>query len=127
MATVNVDALATAIVSELQTYVDNTVEDVEHAVKLVAKATAEELQRTSPVETGEYAENWSCRRSPNNGTGFNGMTVYSKSPQHAKTHVLEKGHRAVDGGFVAPRPHIKAAEEKAYQMLDEQLNKVSRR
>lgn len=127
MAAINVDQLATSIMSELQTYVDNTLEDVQHAVKVVAKATAEELQETSPVgSTGDYAESWAYRRSPDSGKDFGDMVVYNKKPNYRKTHLLEKGHRAVDGSFVDARPHIEQAEEKALTWLDEQLNRTRR-
>ena len=127
MATINVDQLATQIMAEVTTYVENTVEDVEHAVKVVAKATAEELRETSPVgATGEYAENWSYRRSPDKGKRFMDMVVYNKKPEYRKTHLLEKGHEAVDGSFVAARPHIAPAEEKASRWLDDMLNKPTR-
>lgn len=127
MATINIDQLATAIMQELETYTENTIEDVTHAVKLVAKATAEELRETSPVgATGDYSENWSYRRSPDKGKSFMDMVVYNKKPEYRKTHLLEKGHRAVDGSFVDARPHIAKAEEKASIWLDEQLNKTRR-
>lgn len=54
------------------------------------------------------------------------MVVYSKKPEYRKTHLLEKGHDAVDGSFVEPRPHIAQAEEKAIRWLDDQLNKTRR-
>lgn len=128
MATINVDRLAIAIMSELETYQANTIEDVSHAVKLVARETAAELRETSPVgPTGDYAENWSHRRSPDPGKDFMSMVVYNKKPHYRKTHLLEKGHRAVDGGFVDARPHIARAEAKAYEWLDEQLNRNTRR
>lgn len=128
MATINVDKLATAILSELNTYVDNTIEDIEYAVKLVARETAAELRETSPVGyTGDYAESWSYRRNPDKGKDFMSMVVYNKKPNYRRTHLLEKGHKAVDGSFVDARPHIARAEEKASRWLDEQLNRPYRR
>ena len=127
MAVINVDQLATQIMAEVTTYAENTVDDVAHAVKVVARTTAEELRETSPVgDTGDYAEHWSYRRSPDKGKSFMDMVVYSKKPQYSKTHLLEKGHEAADGSFVAARPHIAQAEEKAAIWLDEQLNKARR-
>lgn len=127
MAVINVDQLAAQIMTEVTTYAENTIEDVTHAVKVVARATAEELQETSPVgATGDYAENWSYRRSPDKGKSFMDMVVYNKKPEYRKTHLLEHGHEAVDGSFVAARPHIAQAEEKASHWLDDMLNKPTR-
>lgn len=124
MAVINVDQIANTIMKELEIYQQNTIEDVEYAVKLVAKETAAELRETAPIgPTGEYAPSWSHRRSPEAGKDFMSMVVYSKKPQYRVTHLLEKGHEAVDGSWVAPRPHIAAAEEKAGGWMEDQLTK----
>lgn len=124
MATINVDQLANAIMQELETYQKNTIEDVEHAVKVVARETAAELRETSPVgPTGDYAPSWSYRRHPDAGKDYMSMVVYSKKPQYRVTHLLEHGHDAVDGSWVNPRPHIAAAEKKAEKWLEDLLTK----
>lgn len=124
MSTINVDQLATEIMGALTVYAENTVEDVEYAVKLVARETAAELQETSPVgTTGDYADSWSYRRSPDKGKDYMSMVVYNKKPNYRRTHLLEHGHAAVDGSWVDARPHIKKAEEKAGVWLEEQLTR----
>ena len=124
MAVINVDKIATEIMLELEVYAANTVEAVEAAVQLVARETAAELRETSPVgPTGDYAKSWAHRRNPDKGKDYMSMVVYSKKPQYGKAHLLENGHAAVDGSFVSARPHIKAAEEKAGEWLDEQLTR----
>lgn len=124
MAVINVDQLANTIMQELEIYQQNTIEDVEYEVKLVAKEAAAELRETSPIgPTGEYAPSWSHRRSPDAGKDFMSMVVYSKKPQYRVTHLLEKGHEAVDGSWVAPRPHIAAVEEKAGRWMEERLTR----
>lgn len=126
MAAINVDRIANEIMQELEIYMANTVEDVEAAVKLVARETAEELRETSPVgPTGYYAKSWSYRRSPDRGKDYMSMVVYNKKPNYGKAHLLENGHAAVDGSFVSARPHIKAAEEKAGKWMYEQLTRKS--
>lgn len=124
MAAINVDQIASEIRKELDVYLANTVEDIEHAVQLVAKETAAALRETSPVgPTGKYAPSWAYRRNPDAGKDYMGMVVYSKKPHYRKTHLLENGHATVNGRFVAARPHIKTAEEKAGVWMDEQLTK----
>lgn len=125
---VNVDRLAETIMHDLEVYAQNTIEDVEYAVNQTAKLAREELQETSPVgPTGEYSKSWAVRRHPYAGKDYHSKVVYAKRPQHGKTHLLEKGHEAVDGSFVAARPHIARVEEKAqrwmYDLLAGRLNK----
>lgn len=124
MAVINVDQLANTIMQELEIYQQNTIEDVEYAVKLVAKETAAELRETAPIgPTGEYAPSWSHRRSPDAGKDFMSMVVYSKNPQYRVTHLLEKGHDTVNGTWVHPRQHIAQVEEKAGRWMEDMLTK----
>ena len=124
MAVINIDQIATTIMQELEIYQQNTVEDVEYAVKLVARETAAELRETAPIgPTGEYAPSWSYRRSPDAGKDFMSMVVYSKKPQYRVAHLLEKPHAARDGSWVDPRPHIAAAENKAGVWMMDMLTK----
>lgn len=124
MSAVDIDKIATEIMHSLEIYQATTLEDVAHAVKLVARETATELQETSPVgPTGEYAQSWSYGRNTTKGKSYMDMVVYSKKPHYRVTHLLEHGHLAVDGSFVSASPHIKAAEKKAGERLDIQLTK----
>lgn len=124
MAVINVDQIANTIMQELEIYQQNTIEDVEYAVRLVAKEAAAELRETAPIgPTGEYAPSWSHRGSPNAGKDFMSMVVYSKKPQYRIAHLLERGHDAVNGTWVYPRPHIKIVEEKAVNWMEDMLTK----
>lgn len=125
---VNVDHLAEAIMQDLEIYAQNTVRDVVYAVNKIAKLAKEELEQTSPVGlTGGYSKSWAVRRHPHAGKHYHSKVVYAKAPQHGKTHLLERGHEAPDGSFVAARPHIQRVEEKAarlmLELLDKQLTK----
>lgn len=125
---INVDRLAETIMQDLTIYAQNTIADVEYAVNKVANLAKDELQETSPVgATGEYSKSWAVRRHPGRGKDYKAKVVYSKRPQHGKTHLLEKGHEAQDGSFVSARPHIEKVEEKAGQwmmdLLTQRLNK----
>lgn len=128
MATINIDDLATEIMRDLETYYSNTIEDVEHAVKLVAKETAQELRETSPESTGAYSESWSYKRNREaRGKDYNSMVVYAKKPGYRVSHLLENGHDKVNDGWVAARPHIKPAEEKAGVWLEDMLTRRLRK
>lgn len=119
MAKINIDELANEILRFSEIYQANTMEGIAKAVKQVAKETAAELRKTSPVgATGDYSKSWSYRRDPHRGKTRYKMVVYSKRPQYRKTHLLEHGHKNADTGrFVPARPHIKMVEVKASNRL----------
>ena len=118
MAHINADQLAVAIMQDLEIYAQNTVRDVEYAVNKVAKLAEQELKDTSPVgPTGEYAKSWSNKKWTGRGKDYYARVAYSKAPHYRLTHLLEKPHRAVDGSFVAARPHIKQVEQKAQRWM----------
>ena len=114
MAAINIDKLAVAIMSDLELYLANTVEDVENAVLETAEETVAELKRTSPSATGDYAENWRHKKDTSiRGKWWCSRVVCVKKPDYRLTHLLENGHAKVNGGRVGARPHIKKAEENA--------------
>ena len=126
MASINIDKLATEILSDLELYLANTVKDVEDAVLETAKETVEELKRTSPSMTGDYADSWSQKKDTSiRGKWWCSRVVYSKKPEYRITHLLEHGHAKVSGGRVsgkvAARPHIKKAEQNASIRLHTKL------
>lgn len=126
MSAINVDKLATEIMNSLKSYSEITDQDIHDAIKLVAKQTSEHLKQTSPKRTGAYADSWFRRLNPDQSKDCFSMVVYNKKPHYRLAHLLEYGHSSVDGSFVSARPHIKAAEEKAGEWLDEQLTRKLR-
>lgn len=86
----------------------------------VAKETIKELKTTSPkkkgVGGGEYAKGWKI----SNIRGK--LVIHNKKYQ--LTHLLEYGHAKVNGGRVAPKVHIRPAEEKAIKSYITGVEKV---
>lgn len=116
---INIDKMDIEIRRNLDIYLANTMEDVKQAVEETAKETVAELKSTSPkrINGGDYAKNWACKRDRKIGGRWNhSMVVYNKL-FYRLTHLLEKGHETVNGSFVAARPHIKQAEENAFNRL----------
>lgn len=123
MAKINIDKLSIEVMRSLEIYRANTVESVEKAVLDTAKETVAELNRTSPKgATGDYAKSWNHKKdSELRGKWCRSRVVYSKKPDYRLTHLLEKGHKTVNGKNVAARPHIKRAEENAKMRLNAKL------
>lgn len=118
MATIKADQLAQEIVKILDDYRDTTVDKMKEAVDKAAKQAVNELKTSSPKRTGAYAKNWAAKKDRKGNKWAYGKVVYNKK-HYRLTHLLEKGHRKVNGGMVAARPHIAKVEEKAINTLVE--------
>lgn len=118
MATIKADQLAQEIVKILDDYRDTTVDKMKEAVDKAAKQAVNELKTSSPKRTGAYAKDWAAKKDRKGNKWAYGKVVYNKK-HYRLTHLLEKGHRKVNGGMVAARPHIAKVEEKAINTLVE--------
>lgn len=118
MATIKADQLAQEIVKILDDYRDTTIDKMKEAVDKAAKQAVNELKTSSPKRTGAYAKDWAAKKDRKGNKWAYGKVVYNKK-HYRLTHLLEKGHRKVNGGMVAARPHIAKVEEKAINTLVE--------
>ena len=118
MATIKADQLAQEIVKILDDYRDTTVDKMKEAVDKAAKQAVNELKTSSPKRTGAYAKDWAAKKDRKANKWAYEKVVYNKK-HYRLTHLLEKGHRKVNGGMVAARPHIAKVEEKAINTLVE--------
>lgn len=115
---IKADQLAQEIVKILDDYRDTTVDKMKEAVDKAAKQAVNELKTSSPKRTGAYAKDWAAKKDRKANKWAYGKVVYNKK-HYRLTHLLEKGHRKVNGGMVAARPHIAKVEEKAINTLVE--------
>lgn len=100
----------------LEEYKEVTIDNMKNAVDKVAKDAVSELKSTSPKRTGAYAKDWAAKNIPQTKAVAYQKTVYNKK-HYRLTHLLEKGHRKVNGGMVAARPHIAEVEQKSIDEL----------
>ena len=119
MAKVKLDNLAGEITKALQQYTTEVTEGLETAKLKVAKETVKRLKATSPKLTGSYARGWRVKKV---GTA----QVVHNQTDYQLTHLLEKGHAKVGGGRVAPRVHIRPAEQEAIKEYLKEAEKVIR-
>lgn len=111
----------------------DTLADYSHgvsvrAVEAIDQTTDEllrDLRRASKVSfrqrTGGYARGWTKRTEYQSGTAKRNR-VYNR--KGGLTHLLERGHAKPSGGRVSGRAHIKPAEERANQALEERIEKA---
>lgn len=126
MQKVKIDAVSETINEMLELYSKDVDEVVQEALPKVGKETVKELKQTSPKRTGDYAKGWT-QKVEKERLGSK-LTVYNKT-RYQLTHLLEKGHAKVSGGFVNGKPHIKPAqdkaERKAMEIIKEGIQSVS--
>lgn len=115
---IKADQLAQEIVKILDDYRDTTIDKMKESVDKAAKQAVNELKTSSPKRTGAYAKDWAAKKDRKANKWAYGKVVYNKK-HYRLTHLLEKGHRKVNGGMVAARPHIAKVEEKAINTLVE--------
>jgi hypothetical protein len=122
---VNIGNLNKAVNDMLETYCSEVAEVVDEALPKVGQDAVKELKQTSPNRTGDYAKGW-AKKVEKERLGSR-LIVYNKT-RYQLTHLLEKGHAKVGGGFVPGKPHIKPAqdkaEKKAMDLIEEGIKSV---
>lgn len=126
---VKVDDLASAIVEELESWVEDVTDGVKKDVQTVARETKDEIKNLSPVDKrktsrkGRYRKGWSETVNYEDRYDIR-VTVHNKT-DYQLAHLLEFGHELVKNGKsigrVEAQPHIRPAEEHAEEKL---VNKV---
>lgn len=113
--TVKPDALAAAIMTELESYRQDVTDGVKESVKQVAAECRDEIRQNSPRRTGRYRKGWRVRTEYEGREDIR-LTVHNRT-SYQLTHLLENGHAKRGGGRVAGRPHIRPAEQNAEKKL----------
>lgn len=119
---INAGKLSAAVMRELTEYTREVADGMKQATRKVALKTKREIVRTAPRRDGDYAKSWRVKESFENTDEIR-ITIHSEK-EYRLTHLLEKGHDAPDGSFVAARPHIKPAEEKAAAELEKKVKVI---
>lgn len=118
------DDMATAINKILTEYEGATVKSMKRAVDKAAKEAVKKLRADSPVRTGKYSSGWESKKTAQTNKWAYEKVVLNKKRYYI-THLLEKGHRKANGGYVAARPHIAKVEAEAIDTLVEGIKNDS--
>lgn len=107
---IKIDSLAEEVTKSLQDW----TQDVQFAVVEASEEKGQKLvnllRANSPKKSGDYSKEWRIKRKTNNFS-FYKVIVHNRK-KYRLTHLLEKGHVGRDGKRVAPKVHIKPAEEQ---------------
>lgn len=121
---IQIDQLADTVMRELENYSDTTTEGIKAAVKKTANTVKKEISATAPVRTGKYAKSWATKTTGENSHSIE-ITVHSRN-RYQLAHLLEHGHAKRNGGRVAARPHIAAAEQHGIEELEREIERSIR-
>ena len=121
---IQIDQLADTVMRELENYADTTTDGVKAAVKKAANTVKKEISATAPVRTGKYAKSWATKTTGENSHALE-ITVHSRN-RYQLAHLLEHGHAKRNGGRVAARPHIAAAEQHGIEELGREIERSIR-
>lgn len=116
---INVDELARVVMEGLQEYADLATEDMKAAVKKAGNEAKKEVQANAPKKTGAYQKSWTVKTTKETSNAME-VTVHSRN-KYQLTHLLEFGHAKRGGGRTRAFPHIAAAEQKAAEMLEREV------
>ncbi|HEQ6504226.1 HK97 gp10 family phage protein [Streptococcus pyogenes] len=72
-------------------------------IKKAAQSTESDIRAGSPRRNGVYEKGWTHDIIEENAV------VHNNGKEKTLSHLLENGHATKNGGFVAPREHIRPA------------------
>lgn len=122
----NID-LEKIITKTLLKYGENINNAVQNQPKKYAEKAVENLQKIGDYKdiTKKYRKSF---RFTTRKTLYNSeATVFSKSPEYRKTHLLENGHATRNGGRTKAFPHWRPTEKKIVKEFeDDVINKIKK-
>ena len=119
-----VSQMADAIMEGMEEYARLAAEDMKKAVRKAGAEAKKDIQAGAPVKTGEYKKSWTVKTTKNTADAME-VVVHSRN-RYQLAHLLEFGHALRKGGRTRAFPHIAPAEERAAQILEQEVEKALR-
>lgn len=123
--TIRIDQLADTVMKGLEDYAKLAASDLKTDVQKAGKKVKEQIESTAPKDTGKYAKSWAVKKVKETSDSIE-VVVHSKT-RYQLTHLLEFGHAKRNGGRVAARPHIAAAEQAGMEQLQREIERDLRK
>ena len=119
-----VSQMADVIMEGLAEYAQLAAEDMKKAVKKAGAEAKKDIQAGAPLKTGAYKKSWTAKTTKETANAME-IVVYSRN-RYQLAHLLEFGHALRKGGRTRAFPHIAPAEERAAQILEQEVEKALR-
>lgn len=121
MSKVQADGFAKAVEDVLTSFGGDVQEATLSAVNETATGALRAVRAKAKTYgwKGEYTKSLKARKASVESYNVSAF-VYAQAPHYSLVHLLEKGHKAVDGSFVAARPHFDAGQE----YVDDNFEKI---
>ena len=119
-----VSQMADVIMEGLAEYAQLAAEDMKKAVKKAGAEAKKDIQAGAPVKTGAYKKSWTAKTTKETANAME-IVVYSRN-RYQLAHLLEFGHALRKCGRTRAFPHIAPAEERAAQILEQEVEKALR-
>lgn len=119
-----VSQMADVIMEGMEEYARLAVEDMKKAVRKAGAEAKKDIQASAPVKTGAYKKSWAVKTTKNTADAME-VVVHSRN-RYQLAHLLEFGHALRKGGRTRAFPHIAPAEERAAQILEQEVEKALR-
>ena len=119
-----VSQMADVIMEGMEEYARLAAEDMKKAVRKAGAEAKKDIQAGAPVKTGEYKKSRTVKTTKNTADAME-VVVHSRN-RYQLAHLLEFGHALRKGGRTRAFPHIAPAEERAAQILEQEVEKALR-
>ena len=119
-----VSQMADVIMEGMEEYARLAAEDMKKAVRKAGAEAKKDIQAGAPVKTGAYKKSWTVKTTKNTADVME-VVVHSRN-RYQLAHLLEFGHALRKGGRTRAFPHIAPAEERAAQILEQDVEKALR-
>lgn len=119
-----VSQMADVIMEGMEEYARLAAEDMKKAVRKAGAEAKKDIQAGAPVKTGAYKKSWTVKTTKNTADVME-VVVHSRN-RYQLAHLLEFGHALRKGGRTRAFPHIAPAEERAAQILEQEVEKALR-
>ena len=118
-----VSELAKEIEKELTLQIESSTDVVKRSIKQVATEVKDDIRSNAPVgASGDYAKSWRTKPTEETMTSIT-YTVHATKKGYPLAHLLEFGHAKRGGGRTRAFPHIKDAEDRGADRLEEMIKR----
>ena len=119
-----VSQMADVIMEGMEEYARLAAEDMKKAVRKAGAEAKKDIQAGAPVKTGAYKKSWAVKTTKNTADVME-VVVHSRN-RYQLVYLLEFDHALRKGGRTRAFPHIALAEERAVQILEQEVEKALR-